>query len=218
VTLPDGNVAVLAVKAALSQVGVKYTWGGATPQAGFDCSGLVLWSYGQAGLPGLPHYTGAQILLGQPISTSDRTKWQVGDLIFPDLGHVQLYVGQGMVVESPKPGSHVQQVSEWTSSLVGVRRLVGTAPANYNPATGAAATASGGTAVATTDPNCAIKIFGACLWQDGWSRAVLGGLYVGAGSLLMLGAFILMTAGTKKGQEVLSKTGPAGQALKLVAE
>ena len=48
-----------AAVAAMSQIGVPYVWGGATPGVGFDCSGLTMWAWGQAGV-GLPHSAAAQ--------------------------------------------------------------------------------------------------------------------------------------------------------------
>ena len=65
--------------AALSRVGVgDYVWGASGP-IDFDCSGLVAWAYAQAGVPGLPHYSGAQYAMTTRIS---RSQLQPGDLVF----------------------------------------------------------------------------------------------------------------------------------------
>ena len=69
---PLSGGAAGAVQAAESQVGVPYVWGGDTP-AGFDCSGLVMWSYAQVGI-GLPRTSGAQYgaTTHIPLATSNR--------------------------------------------------------------------------------------------------------------------------------------------------
>ena len=85
-----------AVAAALGQVGTPYAWGGTTP-AGFDCSGLVQWSYAQAGIE-LPR-TAAEMALGQQVNYEDL---QPGDLAVWD-GHVAMYAGDGMMVEAGDP-------------------------------------------------------------------------------------------------------------------
>jgi cell wall-associated NlpC family hydrolase len=110
-TPPSGGetqTAATAVAAAESQVGVPYVWGGSTPGQGFDCSGLVMWSYAQAGVS-LPHYSGAQYADTTHISMSDL---EPGDLVFPaDPGeHVAMYIGNGNIVQAPFTGEDVQIV------------------------------------------------------------------------------------------------------------
>lgn len=111
-----------AVEYALGQVGKPYVWGGAGPH-GFDCSGLVMRAW-QAGGVELPHYAADQWRYGHPIS---RDELRAGDLVFLyDLGHVQLYTGNGMVVHAPTPGSTVRVVSLPTQGIDGYRRLTAT--------------------------------------------------------------------------------------------
>lgn len=119
------NAADIAIKAALSQIGVPYTWGGKSPATGFDCSGLVCWAYAQAGIP-ISGSTYTLVGDGTPISTTDRSQWAPGDLIFPDPGHVQLYLGNNQIVEAPHTGATVRQVPEWATVIFAVRRI--TAP------------------------------------------------------------------------------------------
>ena len=71
-----GGQAVVAVQAALSRIGSPYSWGGSGPNA-FDCSGLVMWSYQQAGIS-LPHSSQALAQGGQAVSMSEM---QPGDLV-----------------------------------------------------------------------------------------------------------------------------------------
>jgi cell wall-associated NlpC family hydrolase len=100
-----GPKARVAVKAARTQLGVLYVWGGATPR-GFDCSGLVVWSYGKAGRQ-LPHYTGTLFGRGVRVRFS---RMLPGDLVFFGYGpsHVGIYLGRGRMIEAPKPGKRVR--------------------------------------------------------------------------------------------------------------
>ncbi len=93
----------LAVRAALSRLGRPYVWG-ATGPAAFDCSGLVQWSYAQAGVH-LDRTTFQQIHDGIPVP---RSQVRPGDLVFPHAGHVQLAIGDGLVVEAPHAGASVR--------------------------------------------------------------------------------------------------------------
>ncbi|WP_244264005.1 C40 family peptidase [Corynebacterium ciconiae] len=85
-----------AVAAAESQLGTPYVWGGTSPN-GFDCSGLVQWSYAQAGveLPRMAH----EQAVGRQVSAEEL---QPGDLAVWD-GHVAMYAGDGMMIEAGDP-------------------------------------------------------------------------------------------------------------------
>ncbi|OBI09949.1 peptidoglycan hydrolase RipC [Mycobacterium scrofulaceum] len=102
-----GGDRATVVQAALTQVGSPYVWGGAAP-GGFDCSGLVMWAFQQAGIS-LPHSSQAQAQGGQPVSLSDL---QPGDVItfYNDASHSGLYVGDGMVIHSSTYGQPVRVV------------------------------------------------------------------------------------------------------------
>ncbi|MGZ4632914.1 MAG: C40 family peptidase, partial [Actinomycetes bacterium] len=104
----EGNAsarAMIAVRAALAQLGKPYQWGAAGPST-FDCSGLTMWAWGKAGVS-LPHYTGAQWNVGRHIS---RAELQPGDLVFyySDLHHMAMYIGGGRVVHAPHTGDVVK--------------------------------------------------------------------------------------------------------------
>lgn len=103
----DGGRASV-VQAALTQVGTPYVWGGAAP-GGFDCSGLVLWAYKQAGIA-LPHSSQALAHGGQPVALSDL---QPGDVLtfYSDASHAGIYIGEGMMVHSSTYGVPVRVVS-----------------------------------------------------------------------------------------------------------
>ncbi len=98
-----------AAGSALKMVGRPYHFGGASPSSGFDCSGLVHYSYRQAGLT-LPHNTEKQRLLGRHIQKAELRR---GDLIFFDQegrknSHVGIYLGDGRFVHAPSSGKHVR--------------------------------------------------------------------------------------------------------------
>ncbi|ORB72747.1 C40 family peptidase [Mycobacterium scrofulaceum] len=95
--------AAIAVRAALSRLGRPYVWGATGPDE-FDCSGLVQWSYARAGIH-LGRTTYQQINDGIPVP---RSQIRPGDLVFPHAGHVQLAIGNNLVVEAPYPGASVQ--------------------------------------------------------------------------------------------------------------
>jgi cell wall-associated NlpC family hydrolase len=113
-----------AIWAAALEIGVPYVWGGETPlpdrSAGFDCSGLVQWAYGKAGIA-LPRTAQDQYDAVTPVPAS---AVQPGDLVFWNDGttsvqHVAIYVGQGLVLEAPSTGSVVSYAPLWATGLVG---------------------------------------------------------------------------------------------------
>jgi peptidoglycan DL-endopeptidase CwlO len=99
---PDGRAGI-AVRAALSRLGRPYVWGATGPEQ-FDCSGLVQWSYAQAGVH-LDRTTYQQITDGIPVP---RAQVRPGDLAFPHAGHVQMAIGNNLVVEAPYAGASVR--------------------------------------------------------------------------------------------------------------
>ena len=108
-------------------VGKPYRYGGASP-AGFDCSGLIFFSYRQAGVS-LPHNTAQQRRISQRVKLAELKR---GDLIFFDQegkkhSHVGIYLGDRRFVHAPSSGKYVRSDTldnpYWKKHLSEVRRI-----------------------------------------------------------------------------------------------
>ena len=93
-------------------IGAPYRYGGSTPR-GFDCSGLVVYSYAQAGVPGLPH---SARMLEKHARAIGLDALRPGDLLFFHLdgaktSHVGIVVDDDSFVHAPSSGKRVEQVS-----------------------------------------------------------------------------------------------------------
>jgi peptidoglycan DL-endopeptidase CwlO len=107
----------------MQYLGVPYSWGGASPSTGFDCSGFVMYVYAKMGVS-LPHNAAMQYGYGSPVSLS---ALQPGDLVFFNgLGHVGIYIGGNQFIHSPHTGDVVKisTITGWyADTWVGGRRL-----------------------------------------------------------------------------------------------
>ncbi|MEU3618315.1 NlpC/P60 family protein [Streptomyces sp. NPDC006872] len=103
--VPSSGRAGAAVAAVRSALGKPYVWGANGP-TGFDCSGLMQWSYAQAGVS-IPRTSQAQAHAGRRIPLSQA---QPGDIVTyrSDASHVGMYVGNGQVIHAPYPGAPVR--------------------------------------------------------------------------------------------------------------
>jgi peptidoglycan DL-endopeptidase CwlO len=119
--ITSDSIGAQALKFALSQIGKPYVWGAAGPNS-YDCSGLVMWAYGKVGIS-LEHFTGDQWLEGEHVS---RSQLEPGDLVFffPDISHVGLYLGNGLMVDAPSAGQDVQIQPIFWDEYVGAVRIV----------------------------------------------------------------------------------------------
>ncbi|MFM8384580.1 MAG: NlpC/P60 family protein [Actinomycetota bacterium] len=114
----------VALRYAFKQIGDNYVWGAAGPIR-WDCSGLTMRSYEQAGVR-LPHSSRAQFGYGRSIARSNLLP---GDLVFfgSPISHVGIYLGKGKMVHAPRPGAKVQIVEFGNyfgrKKYVGARRL-----------------------------------------------------------------------------------------------
>lgn len=131
--IPGGNIGAV-LKTALAQQGLPYSWGGGNAKGpstgiccspggqdgrtvtGFDCSGLTLYAYAQAGIT-LPRTAAAQAGVGRRIPASAGfAVLQPGDLVFygysptadSTIHHVGIYIGDGKMINAPRPGKSVQ--------------------------------------------------------------------------------------------------------------
>jgi cell wall-associated NlpC family hydrolase len=108
---PNASAAQVAIAAAKSVIGTQYVFGAADPDVGFDCSGLTMWAWAQAGVY-LPHSSESQYTTLPHVPVSDM---QPGDLLFfySPISHVALYIGGGMMIHArhPGPGGEVQMGS-----------------------------------------------------------------------------------------------------------
>jgi peptidoglycan DL-endopeptidase CwlO len=113
---PEGAT---AVQAALTRIGSPYSWGASGPNS-FDCSGLVMWAFQQAGMS-LPHSSQALATGGQAVSMD---QMQPGDLItyYGDASHVGIYIGDGMMVHASTYGSPVAVAPVNNAPIHNVRR------------------------------------------------------------------------------------------------
>lgn len=116
------------IRRGMSQIGVPYSWGGGNAAGpshgidsganitGFDCSGLVLYSFAGVGIK-LPHYSGSQYNQGRKIPTAQMRR---GDVIFYGPGgsqHVTIYLGDGQMLEAPDIGLKVKTSAVRTSGM-----------------------------------------------------------------------------------------------------
>jgi cell wall-associated NlpC family hydrolase len=103
-TAPASGKAAIAVRYAMAQIGKSYVYGAAGPDS-FDCSGLTMMAWQQAGVS-LPHSAASQMSYGTPVSSS---QLQPGDLVFyySPVSHVGMYIGNGMIVHAANPGDGV---------------------------------------------------------------------------------------------------------------
>ncbi|MEQ1699799.1 MAG: NlpC/P60 family protein [Ilumatobacteraceae bacterium] len=117
---PVSGKAGIAVSAAYSQLGVPYKFAAESPNVAFDCSGLTKWAWGRAGVY-LPHQS-AQQYGSTPHVSKDQA--QPGDLIFyySPIGHVGIYVGNGMMIHAPHTGDVVKLSTVHWNKVVGVSR------------------------------------------------------------------------------------------------
>jgi cell wall-associated NlpC family hydrolase len=122
-----GMLGAQAVAIARQYLGIPYVWGGASPQGGFDCSGLVMYVYAKLGVR-LDHYAAFQFHEGTPVAPGDL---QPGDLVFFEPtasgpGHVGMYIGGTEFIQAPHTGDVVKisSISGWyASTYVGARRI-----------------------------------------------------------------------------------------------
>jgi cell wall-associated NlpC family hydrolase len=130
-----------AYEIAKSELGVPYLWGGTSPKTGFDCSGLVQYAYGHAGIH-IPRVAAEQFDVGTPVGLHQLHE---GDLVFfkePNgyIHHVGIYVGDDKFIQAPCTGQNVDygdlREPYFAQQFAGGRRIV---PLSAPPAPAVAA-------------------------------------------------------------------------------
>jgi cell wall-associated NlpC family hydrolase len=119
---PQAPGASAAIAYARAQLGKPYQWGGAGPSS-FDCSGLVMMAWLQAGIS-FPHLAQDQYNLTSREPLADLVP---GDLVFfgtpTNVYHVGLYIGGGQMIDAPETGQNVQVDSIYWPGLLGAGRV-----------------------------------------------------------------------------------------------
>lgn len=125
---PDVGIGERAAQIARQQIGVRYRYGGMSPSNGFDCSGLVYYSYLQAGVS-VPRTSREQFRTARKIALADA---RPGDIVFfqdqEKLSHVGIYLGQRRFIHAPASGRTVSVAlidsPYYQEHLVAVGRLI----------------------------------------------------------------------------------------------
>ena len=139
------------VDAAMAYVGVPYVWGGEDPATGLDCSGLVQRSLADLGVDS-PRVARDQAKLGTAVPSIAAAL--PGDLLIFDGGsHIAIYVGDGRMVDAPKPGKSVS-VRDVYETPSAIRRVLPAAAAVAAPV----ATASMASTASTTSLTSAVDL------------------------------------------------------------
>lgn len=184
-----------AIQYALAQRGKWYSTvpDGVTT---FDCSLLVQKAY-EAGGVRLPRTTYQQILVGTPVA---RANLLPGDLIFPSVEHVQLYIGNGQVVEAAHTGTQVRTSNIW--GFYAARRV--TAPGAVANPGGSTGAGPGGTPVTTIGNPLTDGI--AAMVKDALTLAGWAALAGGGVSLMVIGTLVMVAHSELGGDAVRTAT------------
>ena len=191
-TAPSGtsastDFAAEVVFRALSLLGVNYRFGGNSPAAGLDCSGLVRLVFSEVTGLTLPRRSDEMSRVGGSV---DKSELQPGDLVFFNtlrmpFSHVGIFIGNGQFVHSPSSGSSVRvenmNLSYWQSRFNGARRLIAgeplAAPVSAlivdTDASGAARRIDFQTAPSAASPAASPAAGPAQRAPDNWSRSSL---------------------------------------------
>jgi cell wall-associated NlpC family hydrolase len=116
---PPSGQAAIAVRAAEAELGKPYEFAAAGPNT-FDCSGLTMYAWGQAGVA-MAHFAATQYTEFPHVPIAQLAP---GDLVFygSPIHHVGMYVGNGTMIEAPHTGAFVQYSSIYRPDLVGASR------------------------------------------------------------------------------------------------
>ncbi|WP_106477324.1 C40 family peptidase [Phytohalomonas tamaricis] len=122
-----------AIATLLDQLGKPYLWGGTSPHAGFDCSGLIYYAYRNLLSIPLPR-TADEMYRLEEAPLVGRNNLKRGDLVFFQIhtlraaDHVGVYLGNGKFIQAPRTGANIRISSinsaYWDKHYLGARRLI----------------------------------------------------------------------------------------------
>lgn len=126
----DGKVQSL-LRRAMTLLGTPYRWGGSSPDAGFDCSGLVSYVFRTALGIELPRVSREMARDASAELINDRASLSAGDLVFfgrkGRVDHVGIYVGEGRFLHAPSTGKDVRTDTllsgYWGDKFMQARRM-----------------------------------------------------------------------------------------------
>jgi hypothetical protein len=211
-----------AVAIAKTWLGVPYLYTGTT-RNGIDCSALMQQVFKSMGI-NIPRTTDTQAVVGKAVANlasalpGDVCYFGPGGQVGSGTnGHCGMYIGGGQMIDAPHSGTVVRYdaVGAFTGqeTLAAIRRFwddtglpvsaggitdTGSTTPGQTADLTAAVSAGGHCALKINLPGSSLPIIGSslsfCLWEDGWSRALLGGLIIaGGGIFLVLGAIVIGT-------------------------
>ncbi|WP_236251000.1 NlpC/P60 family protein [Jeongeupia sp. HS-3] len=126
---------------AMSLIGVRYQWGGNTPEEGLDCSGFIRYVFQNSLNITLPRTAASMSQSGQNVNKGDL---KPGDLVFFNtlgraFSHVGIYLGDNRFIHSPRAGKSVEvsniQQNYWQQRWNGARRIAGASGNGINMTT-----------------------------------------------------------------------------------
>ena len=140
VAAADRSLRSDVVVRALTLIDTPYRLGGSSPEAGFDCSGLVRYVYRSVGARDLPRRAEEIQKSGEPIT---RAQLEPGDLVFFNTlsraySHVAIYIGDGRFLHAPASGGRVRIEAlddrYWRNRFDGARRVLAAGTSGVPPA------------------------------------------------------------------------------------
>jgi peptidoglycan DL-endopeptidase CwlO len=120
IDMAGDTIGIRALRAALTRQGAPYIWGAEGPST-FDCSGLVMWAYRQAGVS-LPRVAFDQARVGTAVASGLLLPGDLIALYWP-VSHIGIYVGNGLYINAPQSGDVVKVARVPWRDVTAIRRI-----------------------------------------------------------------------------------------------